>query len=81
MRERFFTPRQRVKSLDELNVWLLDKCISYAKAHRHPEQADQMIWKMFEAEHSHLVPYAGPFDGFHSVPASASKTCMVRFDK
>jgi hypothetical protein len=22
----------------------------------------------------------GPFDGFHSVPASVSKTCTVRFD-
>jgi hypothetical protein len=28
-----------------------------------------------------LVPYAGPFDGFHAVPASVSKTCLVRFDK
>ncbi len=80
VRERFFTPRLRVKSLDELNVWLLDKCIAYAKAHRHPEQADQMIWQMFEAERSNLVPYAGPFDGFHSVSASVSKTCTVRFD-
>ena len=81
VRERFFTPRLRVKSLDELNVWLLDKCITYAKAHRHPERADLMIWQMFEAERSNLVPYAGPFDGFHSVPASVSKTCTVRFDK
>jgi hypothetical protein len=31
VRERFFTPRLRIKSLDELNVWLLDKCIAYAK--------------------------------------------------
>jgi transposase len=80
VRERFFTPRLRVKSLDELNVWLLDKCIAYAKAHRHPEQTDQMVWQMFEAERAHLVGYAGPFDGFHSVPASVSKTCTVRFD-
>jgi len=28
-----------------------------------------------------LVPYAGPFDGFHAVPASVSKTCLVRFDR
>ena len=80
VRERFFTPRLRVKSLDELNVWLLDKCIAYAKAHKHPEQTDQTIWQMFEAERPHLVRYAGPFDGFHSVPASVSKTCTVRFD-
>src|ERR1700688_1583793 len=26
------------------------------------------------------VAYAGRFDGFHSVPASVSKTCLVRFD-
>src|SRR6201993_2075782 len=26
VRERFFTPRLRFKSLDELNAWLLDKC-------------------------------------------------------
>jgi hypothetical protein len=80
VRERFFTPRLRVKSLDELNAWLLDKCVAYAKAHRHPEETDKTIWEMFEAERPHLVPYVGPFDGFHSVPASVSKTCTVRFD-
>src|SRR6476646_8248606 len=26
------------------------------------------------------LPYAGRFDGFHAVPASVSKTCLVRFD-
>jgi len=36
--------------VEELNAWLLDKCIAYAKAHRHPELADQTIWEVFEAE-------------------------------
>ncbi|MCG5481673.1 MAG: IS21 family transposase [Ensifer alkalisoli] len=80
VRERFFTPRLRVKSLEELNVWLLDKCIAYARAHRHPEQTDRTIWQAFEVERGSLVGYAGPFDGFHSTPASVSKTCTVRFD-
>src|SRR5436309_5947182 len=80
VRERFFTPRLRFKNLDELNAWLLDKCIAYAKAHRHPELIDQTIWEVFEAERPKLVPYAGRFDGFHAVPASVSKTCLVRFD-
>jgi transposase len=31
-RERFFTPRPRVKSYDEMNAWLLDKCVAFAKA-------------------------------------------------
>src|SRR5213082_2221461 len=80
VRERFFTPRLRFKSYDELNAWLLDKCIAYAKAHAHPELAEQTIWEVFEAERPQLVPYAGRFDGFHAVPASVSKTCLVRFD-
>ena len=35
---------------------------------------------MFEAEPASLVRYAGRFDGCHAVPASVSKTCLVRFD-
>ena len=30
VRERFFTPRLRVASYDELNAWLLDRCVAYA---------------------------------------------------
>jgi transposase len=80
VRERFFTPRLRFKSYDELNAWLLDQCIAYAKAHHHPELTDHAIWAVFEAERAQLVPYAGRFDGFHTVLASVSKTCLVRFD-
>jgi hypothetical protein len=80
VRERFFTPRLRVKSYEELNAWLMDQCIAYAKAHRHPEFRDQTVWETFEAERPSLVPYAGRFDGFHATPASVSKTCLVRFD-
>jgi transposase len=80
VRGRFFTPRLRVKSYEELNAWLLDRCVAYAKAQPHPELRDQTIWDVFEAERPSLVPYTGHFDGFHAVPASVSKTCLVRFD-
>jgi transposase len=50
VRERFFTPRLRVASYEELNAWLLDRCVAYAKAHKHPELADWTIWQAFEAE-------------------------------
>ena len=36
VRERFFTPRLRVASYDELNGLLLDRCIAYAKATSTP---------------------------------------------
>jgi transposase len=80
LRERFFVPRLRVKSYEELNTWLVDRCIGYAKAHRHPEFRERTVFEVFEAERPSLVPYAGRFDGFHAVPASVSKTCLVRFD-
>src|SRR5690349_14592436 len=54
VRERFFTPRLRFKNYDELNAWLLDKCVAYAKAHRHPELTEQTIWEVFEAERPKL---------------------------
>ena len=74
LRERFFTPRLRVKDYDELNGLLLDRCLSHAKAHRHPEFRERTIFEVFEAERPLLVPYRGRFDGFHAVPASVSKT-------
>jgi hypothetical protein len=80
VRERFFTPRLRVTSYDELNAWLLDRCIAYAKAHKHPEIAQRTVWQAFEDERSKLVPLPGRFDGFHAASASVSKTCLVRFD-
>jgi transposase len=80
VRERFFAPRLRVASYDELNAWLLDRCVAYAKAHKHPELTDRTIWQAFEAERPKLVPITGPFDGFHAAQASVSKTCLVRFD-
>ncbi|MEQ1771779.1 MAG: IS21 family transposase [Devosia sp.] len=80
VRERFFTPRLKVKSYDELNALLADKCIAYARTHAHPERPDTTIWEAFEQERPHLVAYRGRFDGFHALPASVSKTCLVRFD-
>jgi hypothetical protein len=48
--------------------------------HPHPERPDQTVWEVFEEERPNLVPYRGRFDGFHVLPASVSKTCLVRFD-
>ena len=72
--------RQPHKSFEELNALLIDKCIAWAKANPHPEMTDRTVWEVFEAERPQLVPYAGRFDGFHSVSAAVSKTCLVRFD-
>ena len=58
VRERFFTPSLRVKNYDELNAWLLDKCVAYAKAHPHPERPDKTVWEVFEEERPSSFPIA-----------------------
>lgn len=35
----------------------------------------------FEAERPALVAVANAFDGFHEITASASKTCLIRFER
>src|SRR5258707_13955919 len=74
VRGRFFTPRLRVASYEELNAWLLDRCVAYAKAHKHPELTDRTIWQAFEAERLQLVQIRGPFDRFHPIQAAVSNT-------
>jgi transposase len=80
IRERFFTPRLKFKSYEELNAWLLDRCVAYAKVQAHPEFKDKTVFEVFEAERPALVAYRGPFDGFHETTVAVSKTCLVRFD-
>ena len=81
VRERFFTPRLRVKSYDELNAWLMDKCIAWAKAHppsrtARPERSGRSSRKSDPSS----FPIAAASTGSMRLPASVSKTCLVRFD-
>ena len=63
VRERFFTPRLRFASYDELNAWLLDRCLERASAHRHPELRDRTIADVFEDEKPALMRMpTTPFD-------------------
>ena len=51
LRDRFFLPKPRVKSLTELNAWLgKDQCIAYAKRTQHPEFKGRTIWEVFQDE-------------------------------
>ncbi|MFQ8434070.1 Mu transposase domain-containing protein, partial [Amaricoccus sp. W119] len=62
-------------------AWLLDRCLEHARAHRHPELRDRTVADVFEDEKPALMRLpAVVFDGFHAVPASVSKTLLVRFD-
>lgn len=80
VRSRFFTPRLKFKSYEELNAYLLDRCVAFAKVQAHPEQKERSVFEVFEDERPALIPYPGSFDGFHATTVAVSKTCLARFD-
>ena len=67
-------------SLVELNAWLEDQCIAYAKRHNHPEFRDRTVWEVFQQERPSLVELRGPFDGFVEKAVRASTTCLIMAD-
>jgi hypothetical protein len=69
-----------VKSLAELNAWLEDQCVAYAKRIPHPEFKDRTIWDVFEDERASLMRLRGPFDGFVEKAVRASTTCLAMAD-
>jgi len=80
LRDQMFRPKPRVKSLAELNAWLEDQCIAYAKRLRHPEFKDRTIWEVFQDERASLMQLRGPFDGFVEKAVRASTTCLIMSD-
>ncbi len=80
LRDQLFRPKPRVKNLTELNAWLADQCIAYAKRTRHPEFKDRTIWEVFQDERASLMALRGPFDGFVEKPVRATTTCLIMAD-
>jgi hypothetical protein len=81
VRERFFTPRLRVKSLRGIER------LAARQMHQptprptsHPSRPTTRSGRCSRPSAAASCGYVGPFDGFHCVPASVSKTCTVRFD-
>ena len=81
LRDQFFRPKPRVKSLTELNAWLQDQCVGYAKRTRHPEFKERTIWEVFEEERANLIELRGPFDGFVEKAMRATTTCLITADR
>jgi transposase len=80
LRDQLFRPKPRVSSLAELNGWLADQCIAYAKRHKHPEFKDRTIWEVFQEEQASLMELRGPFDGFVEKAVRATTTCLIMAD-
>ncbi|MBI0533292.1 IS21 family transposase [Sphingomonas sp. TX0522] len=80
-RGRFFQPRLRFTSLEELNGWLEAECRRWADMHQHPEQKELTVAQAWAAERAVLQPVVAPFDGFHESEHAVSGTCLISFDR
>lgn len=80
-RGRFFQPRLRFASLEELNGWLEAECRRWADMHQHPEQKELTVAQAWAAERGVLQPVVAPFDGFHESEHAVSGTCLISFDR
>ena len=81
LRQRLFTPRLRAKTLEEVSERLHDQVIAWAQQTPHPEDKSRTVWEVFQAERPALIRVSDPFDGFHETTVSASKTCLIHFDR
>jgi transposase len=80
-RERFFKPRLRFSTLEELNGWLEAECRRWASRHPHVDQREITVGQALEAERPVLQPVLSPFDGFHETEHAVSGTCLISFDR
>ena len=80
LRDQLFRPKPRVQSLAELNAWLADQCIAYAKRTQHPEFKERTVWEVFQQEQAILMELRGPFDGFVEKAVRATTTCLIMAD-
>ncbi len=81
MRGRFFQPRLRFATLEELNGWLEAECRRWAELHPHPEQKELTVAQAWDAERGALQSMLAPFDGFHETPHAVTGTCLISFDR
>jgi len=81
LRKRIFTPRPSFSSFDELNAYLQERVIAYAKISPHPEMREKSIYAAFEEEREYLVKTTLPFDACIAQEARVSPQCLVSFER
>jgi len=81
IRGRFFQPRLRFASLEELNGWLEAECRRWAALQPHPEHKEMSVEDALAAERPALQPVLAPFDGFHTTEHAVTGTCLISFDR
>jgi transposase len=81
IRHRLFVPRLKFSDLDELNLWLSDRCRTLASGHKHPEFKDGTVAEYFVREKDQLMAVSSSFEGYKELPARVTTTSLVAYDR
>jgi transposase len=81
VRRRFFTPQLKVKDFAELNAYLVERCIGWAKIQPHPTIPQKTVWQVYQEEKSYFIKLAPRFDGYAERPARVSPSSLVTYDR
>jgi transposase len=81
VRRRFFTPQLKVKDFAELNAYLMERCIGWAKTQPHPTIPQKTVWQAYQEEKSYFIKLAPRFDGYAERPARVSPSSLVTYDR
>ena len=81
VRRNFFTPQLHVRDFNELNELLQERCISWAKTHKHPRQSNLKVWQVYESEKPYLMELPPRFDAYAERPARVTPSSLVSFDR
>lgn len=80
-RQSIWHDAPKCKTLDELNDWLEQKCMSLWQSTTHPNYGDRTIEQVWLDERKHLMKVQAPFDGFIEHTKKVSSTCLVNFER
>jgi len=81
IRHRLFVPRLKFTDIDELNLWLSDRCRTLAAGHNHPEFKNGTVAEYFAMEKEQLMVASSPFEGYKELPARVTTTSLVAYDR
>jgi transposase len=81
VRRRFFTPRLKVKDFGQLNAYLMERCIGWAKTQSHPTMPEKTVWQVYQEEKPYFINPAPRFDGYAERPARVSPSSLVTYDR
>ncbi|WP_289140457.1 Mu transposase domain-containing protein [uncultured Brevibacillus sp.] len=80
VKQQFFTPMPSVSSLDELNQWILEKCVAYENA--KVPRSTLTVGQAFMQDKENMLPLPPrPLDCCRMVPVKSNSLSLVTFEQ